>query len=274
MTDAIQLIPTDQINAEALPRDRSVLDPAALTELQRSISTSGLRLPIELFPTEGGYGLISGYRRLAAFRALEAARGDGRFAAIPAVLHPAEALATAFARVIEENDIRAGLSAWERGRTLIVARDLAGLTGFDAALDALYPHANRRKRLRIRMLAEVVEAFDGQIDAPERWSENRLLRLGQLLRYGWDELIATALEGAVPGSEWQAILPIIAEAESLSPSARKKPNRPRRLVRLPRDLTPRRERTAKGYLLHITGRQATDALVGEVIDEIERIFGG
>ncbi|MEJ1993024.1 MAG: hypothetical protein P8X50_15405 [Maritimibacter sp.] len=62
MTDAIQLIPTDQIDAEALPRDRSVLAPAALIELQRSISTSGLRLPIKLFPTEGGYGLISGYQ--------------------------------------------------------------------------------------------------------------------------------------------------------------------------------------------------------------------
>ncbi|MCB1336116.1 MAG: ParB N-terminal domain-containing protein [Maritimibacter sp.] len=268
----IHLLPLDAIDAEALPRDRSVIDAGKLAELQRAIAANGLRQPIEVFATGAGYGLLSGYRRLMAFRALHELRG-GDFAMIPAFLRPAEDVARAFARVIEENDIRAGLSAWERGRTLIVAEG-AGFETLDAALAALYPHADRRKRARLRQLAEVVEAFDGQIDAPELWSENRLLRLAAVLRLGWDELVREALAHAAPGAEWEAIAPVVAEAEALPAPERATPNRPRRIVRLPRGLTIRRERNPAGYVLHITGRGATDALVGDVLDEIERLFGG
>jgi ParB family chromosome partitioning protein len=268
---SLQHIPTHAINADALPRDRSTLGARALAELQGSIAAHGLRLPVEVFATGSGFGLLSGYRRLMAFRALEEIHGE-RFATIPAFVRPPEDVASAFARVVEENDIREGLSPWEQGRTLLTARE-AGLETFDAALIALYPFANRQKHSRLRMLAEVVEAMEGRIAEPETWSENRLLRLGTLLRHGWDGLIDAALDAAPPGAEWQAILPVITEAESLPMSARKTPGRPRRLVNLPRGLTLRREKTRNGYVLHITGSQASDAVVAEVIDEIERMFG-
>ena len=66
-------LPTAAINPHALPRDRSHLDPAALQELARSIASSGLRQPIEVWRlnTPSGtyhYGLISGLRRLTAPR--------------------------------------------------------------------------------------------------------------------------------------------------------------------------------------------------------------
>lgn len=272
-----QHLPTAAIDAEALPRDRSVIDTAALDELKRSIARSGLRQPIEVFATVQGFGLLSGYRRLMAFRALEALHG-AQFATIPAFLRPAEDAATAFARVVEENDIRAGLSPWERGRTLVLARDIADPeadTGtLDAALARLYPHANAAKRSRLRILAEVVEALDAQLTDPELWSENRLLRLGAVLRLGWGELIEAALAEAEPGGEWEAIAPVIAEAESLPMARRRTPGRPRRLVRPAAGLTIRRERTRSGYVLHITGRRASDAVVGEVLDAIERMFDG
>ena len=268
---SLQHIPTAAIDADALPRDRSALSTRAMAELKSSIVAHGLRLPIEVFATESGFGLLSGYRRLMAFRDLEEIHG-ARFATIPAFLRPPEDATTAFARVVEENDIREGISPWEQGRTLLTAR-AAGLETFDAALQALYPFANRQKHSRLRMLAEVVEAMDDRIAEPETWSENRLLRLGTLLRHGWEALIDAALAAAPPGAEWQAILPVITEAESLPMSARKTPGRPRRLVNLPRGLTLRRERTRNGYVLHITGRQATDAVVGEIIEEIERMFG-
>lgn len=268
----VHLLPLAAIDEDAVPRDRSVIDAAKLAELQRSIAASGLRQPVEVFATRSGYGLISGFRRLMAYRALEELHGH-RYGRIPAFLRPAEDVAQAFARVIEENDIRAGLSAWERGRTLVVAGE-AGFDTLDAALAGLYPHADRRKRARLRQLAEVVEAFDGAFEAPELWSENRLLRLSSVLRLGWDEIVREALAHAAPGAEWEAIAPVVAEAEALPAPERATPNRPRRLVRLPRGLTIRRERNAAGYVLHITGRGATDALVGEVLDEIERMFGG
>ncbi len=42
------LLPVDAIDATAFPRDRSHLDPAALEELQSSLMTAGLRVPIEV----------------------------------------------------------------------------------------------------------------------------------------------------------------------------------------------------------------------------------
>ena len=43
--DPILHLPLTAILAEALPRDRSTLDPAALAELQSSIAATGLRHP-------------------------------------------------------------------------------------------------------------------------------------------------------------------------------------------------------------------------------------
>ena len=175
--------------------------------------------------------------------------------------------------MVEENDIRQGLTPWERGRTLVVARD-SGLDTLDAALLKLYPHADRRNRSRLRILAEVVDAMDGWLETPEDWSENRLLRLGAVLRAGWDKLLYAALDNATPGAEWEAMLPLIEEAEALPVEHRNTPDRPRRLAKVPFGLTIRREKTKTGYVLHITGRRATDAVVGEVMEEIERMFEG
>jgi ParB family chromosome partitioning protein len=268
----IQHIPTAAIDAHALPRDRSVIDPAALDELAASIRANGLRLPVELHATPGGYGLVSGYRRLMAVRSLEERHGEA-FATIPALVGPAESQIDGFARVVEENDIRQGLTPWDRGRTLVVAREM-GLDTLDAALAKLYPAAPRRKRARLRVLAEVVDAMDGWLETPEDWSENRLLRLGSVLRSGWDKLLYAALDDAAPGAEWEALLPLIEEAEALPVEKRNTPDRPRRLAFIPRGLTIRREKTKTGFVLHITGRRATDAVVGEVMEEIERMFEG
>ena len=268
----IQLLPTAKIDEAALPRDRSVICPIALDELAGSIRAHGLRLPVELTRDGDGYALVSGYRRLLAFRALEQRHGAA-FASIPALVRPPESLIEGFARVVEENDIRQNLTPWERGRTLIVARD-AGLDTLDAALAKLYPHADRRKRSRLRMLAEVVDAMDGWLETPEDWSENRLMRLGSVLRSGWDKLLYSALDDAGEGAEWEAMLPLIEEAEALPVEQRNTPDRPRRLAHIPRGLTIRREKTKTGFVLHITGRRATDAVVGEVMEEIERMFEG
>ncbi|MEZ5721409.1 MAG: ParB N-terminal domain-containing protein [Paracoccaceae bacterium] len=105
----IQHIPLAEIDEHALPRDRSVIDSAALDELTASIRAGGLRLPVELFATVAGYGLLSGYRRLMAFRRLEELHGQP-YAAIPALIRPAADLLDSFARVVEENDIRQGLT--------------------------------------------------------------------------------------------------------------------------------------------------------------------
>jgi ParB family chromosome partitioning protein len=87
-------LPLAAIDPNALPRDRTTLDPTALTELRLSIATHGLRTPVEVFATDHGYALISGFRRLAAFQALHALTEDPRYATIPATLRTPETLCT------------------------------------------------------------------------------------------------------------------------------------------------------------------------------------
>jgi ParB family chromosome partitioning protein len=279
-----RLIPLDAIAATALPRDRTGLDPEPFEELVASLRSTGLRVPVEVFPlapaAEGAprFGLIAGYRRLAAFRALHAA-GEGGFADIPAVvrgLAPPEA----FRAMVEENEIRAPLSPWERGRAAILAVEADFFDTVEAAVDALHPGATKQKRYRLRAVARVVAEMDGLWTAPERLSEQNLLDLADALRAGFGPPMAEALRAVRDqphASQWQAARPYLAEwrdERDTPPTPPHAPGRPRRLVPLRRTLTVRRERTREGYVLRFSGPDATSALLDAVIDEIERQYGG
>ena len=72
-----------EIDDAVLARDRNGLDETALTELRLSIAASGLRMPVELFELSEPrpphrYGLLSGLRRLHAYRALHELTGWAR----------------------------------------------------------------------------------------------------------------------------------------------------------------------------------------------------
>ncbi len=173
MPDQVHLVPLAEIDAAALPRDRTGLDPEPQAELVRAIAASGLRQPVELFPLpepRGAhrYGLLSGYRRLHAFQTLHADTGDARWSAIPAFLRPAASHAAALAAMIEENEIRAGLTPFERGRIAVIARNQGAFASIEEAVDGLYPNASRQKRQRLRTLAYFAEEMDGQLTAPEK----------------------------------------------------------------------------------------------------------
>lgn len=285
-TPAPRLVPLAEIDAEALARDRTRLDEAALDELRHSIAITGLRMPIEIFALAEPhgphrYGLISGFRRLAAFRSLLETTGQPRFAAIPAFLREPASIAEAVTAMVEENAIRADLSPWEQGMTAVTARDSGLFANIEAAVDALHPAASQAKRSRLRALARLAETLDGQLTAPETLTQKQALRLAGAVRAGYAELIRTALgesRDRDPDSEWALLQPILSEAErgpadedaspSLDPAAR----RPRRVLRPRHDVTVRREYTRSGWVLHFTGRGATGMLMDTVMDEIERMY--
>ena len=113
--DPIIHIPLTAIAMDALPRDRSTLDAAALAELQASVSRDGLRQPIEVWqlttPSDGhDYGLISGLRRLTVHHNLNRLRPTA-FTTIPAFLRSPASVADAMAAMVAENEIRSDLSA-------------------------------------------------------------------------------------------------------------------------------------------------------------------
>lgn len=289
MTD-IRPIPLEEIDDDALPRDRTGLDPEPLAELQRSIVASGLRLPVELFPLaepEGPrrYGLLSGFRRLHAFRELAEYRPD-RYAAIPAIIREPESQAAALAAMVEENEIRAPLSPWERGHVAMRAHRQGLFDTIEAAVEALYPAANKPKRSRIRSIAHMVDELEGCLTSPERLSQRQTLRIAAACNAGFGHIIRTALVESSDenhASEWSLILPVLTEAEAQAADAeppatlgddylRGKPSRPRRISKPRRSLTIRRQRTRDGYTLHFTGPDATEGLIDDVFDEIDRLF--
>ncbi|WP_111431170.1 ParB N-terminal domain-containing protein [Rhodobacteraceae bacterium DSL-40] len=287
MPQDIHQIPIDEIDAEALARDRVALDPEALTELRLSIAASGLRSPIELFAfreAEGRfrYGLISGYRRLTAVRALHELTGQPRYARIDAFLRTPDSAAAAFAAMVEENEIRDDISPWERGRIALVACEIGLHETIEAAVDALYPSANAAKRSRLRALARAAEAFQGHFAHPEALSQKQLLRLAATLGEGLAEPIRAALAEcrlSDPESQWRAVLPLVEEAERQSLDAAAEGSgdggflRQRRLSRPRPGLTIRRERTLEGYTLRFSGSDATSGLMDHIIEEIERLLG-
>ena len=104
------LVALSNIDDHALIRDRSFVSADGLAELKTSLHDSGLRLPIEVIPSSGErpYALLSGLRRITAWRELAAEGGPNT---IPAFIRPEMDAADALAAVIEENEMRAPLSA-------------------------------------------------------------------------------------------------------------------------------------------------------------------
>jgi ParB family chromosome partitioning protein len=278
----IHLIPLAEIDEASLTRDRTALDDDALTELRSSIAVSGLRMPIEVYELAEPrgphrYGLISGFRRLAAFRALaEMALDKARYAAIPAFVRAPKSAEDVCVQMVEENAIRAEISPWEQAMVAVKAARAEVYAGLDAAIEALYSNLSRQKRVRLRAIAHLADDLGGYLTAPETLSLRQLLRLAPLIPRGFGDLIRATLSetSADPEAQWQALLPIIFEAdrpESIDPAPR--PGRPRRVLNLPRQgLTVRRELTRTGWSLHFTGRDATSMLLDAVFDEIEYLF--
>jgi ParB family chromosome partitioning protein len=283
MPDPIHLIPLAEIDEHALSRDRASVDETALTELRLSIATHGLRMPIEVFELAEPYrsfryGLISGFRRLAAVRSLsETFHDKTRFAAIPAFLRTPKDAAEVYVHMVEENAIRAEVSPWEQAMVAVKSARAEAYAGIDAAIEALYLNLSRQKRNRLRAIAHLADELDGYLTAPETLSERQLLRLAPLIPRGYGDLIRASLADTRddPDAEWRALLPILAEAERPEPEGAtpSRPGRPRRTLDLGgRGFRIRRERIRNGWALLFTGRDATSDFLDCVFDEIERLF--
>lgn len=273
-------IPLTQIDATALLRDRTTLDPAAQAALETSIAAEGLRTPIEVWRLTTPrppfrYGLIAGLRRLTAFQAL--ARTNPAFATIPATLRTPASVPAAMAAMVTENEIRAQISPWEKGRLVTAAVEEGHFDTPDAAVAALYPALSRQARARIRSFAAVVEALDGTLATPESLTIVQIERLAAALRAGFEDLIHATLaphRSASLATQWSALAPVL--AESLSPRAEtpvQTPGRPRRMLHLKQGLTIRREMTRTGWILRFSGPEArSGALIDDVLDRVEAWF--
>lgn len=181
----VQRLPLERIEAAWLMRDRahpgSKEDPdfAALLD---SLRRSGQRTPIEVVDLgQGRYGLISGWRRLTALTRLRDETGEARFDTVLAFLRQPASSEEAYVSMVEENEIRLGLSYYERAR--IAAKSVeAGV--FDtprAALQALFASASRAKRSKIGSFLTLYEILGDAVQFPQALTERLGLSLVKIL---------------------------------------------------------------------------------------------
>jgi ParB family chromosome partitioning protein len=143
-------IPLDQVIDSHILRDRITLDAGDMAALKSSIAARGQQMPIEVVQTgQGGYGLISGLRRLTALRMLSAETGDARFARVKALIKPLENAPEAYLAMVEENEIRADLSFYERARLAHEAARQGVFETPQAAVKALYANTTPARRSKI-----------------------------------------------------------------------------------------------------------------------------
>lgn len=279
----IESLPIDQIDPDILIRDRSHENPAALDDLVRSITDIGLRQPIEVFgltPHEHNpalYGLISGHRRLQAFRKL----GHSE---IPAILcNPAD-IPAAMAAMVAENEVRSQITPWEKGRLIASLIADNAYPDPDAAIAALYPSATRQQRARIRNCHLVYETFDRRLKTPERLTTAQIDRLATALRLGAEDALSATLSaanhmGITLDGQWSALRPVLnavfSEEPDPGPTEVVERREPRHTMTTHGgDFRLTREKTRTGWVIRFSGPMAkSPGLVDDVFELVQRWLG-
>lgn len=194
-------LPLEAVLADHMVRDRMAADADEMRALIDSLRARGQQTPIEVTAREDGrYGLISGWRRLTALRSLRAETGEARFATVQAILRQPDSRAAAYVAMVEENEIRADLSFYERAR---IVREGVRAGAFDtdqAALNTLFAAAPAARRSKIKAFVRVVDQLGAVLRHPVRLSEHLGLKLSKALSEdaGLPERIRAALAGLDP----------------------------------------------------------------------------
>lgn len=188
----ITALPLDRIDLDHVVRDRLAIDPEEMAELKASLRASGQRLPVEVVALpDGRFGLISGWRRATALGEIAAEAGTP--ASVLAVIREGRQAAAIYAGMVEENEIRAQLAPYERGRIAAVAAGQGAFASVDDAVDVIFAAASKAKRSKIRGFALVHEMLGDLLRFPAALTERQGLALAQALRAGQGEGLRAAL---------------------------------------------------------------------------------
>lgn len=201
-------VPLGDIVSDFLVRDRLVADTDEMAALMASITARGQQTPIEVVDLkEGRFGLISGWRRCQALQRLQEQTGDARYGTVLALVRQPADQADSYLAMVDENEIRIGLSYYERARIAVKAAAQGAFEDEDQALKRLYASASRAKRSKVRSFVSVYHALDTILRYPEAIGERLGLQLAQCIQSNPKHAAALsdALEGAdVGGPEQEA----------------------------------------------------------------------
>ncbi|MEM5477703.1 ParB N-terminal domain-containing protein [Pacificibacter sp. AS14] len=279
-------LPLEHIHADALVRDRVVLDAEQMKELQMSIAKGGLRLPIEVFELsepdgERRYGLLSGYRRLHAVQALKDLTKDAQYDTIKTIVRDPDAMGGTFAAMIEENEIRAALSHYERGRISVIAAQQGAFENTEAAVNGLFPMASKAKRSKIRSFALIFEELGDMLVFPDQLKERDGLKLAAALREGYENKLRDAMAITTPATPEQELLQLETALSALT-TVRKDPargGRPKKAAAAPHSARQLKSgvrlassQDGQGWMIRINGDRVDQELVEIAMAELERLL--
>lgn len=254
----IQKIALDQISDDYLVRDRIAVDDDEMTTLVDSLRERGQQTAIEVTALDDGrYGLISGWRRVQALRQLEATE-------VLAIIRTPQDSADAYLAMVEENEIRVGLSYYERARIVARAVDQGIYRTDRVGLVTLFHAASRPKRSKIGSFVAIVRALDDHLRFPTALTERTGLALAQALENDGkaDAIIAALRDGAPQSPEAETAILTDALADSPAPAqaAKSAAHTDKTRAEPARDLGQglRYKRTAKGEIV-LSGPQLDDA---------------
>jgi ParB family transcriptional regulator, chromosome partitioning protein len=254
----IQRLPLDAVDETYLVRDRMVVEADEMRALCDSLRARGQQTAIEVVDLgEGRWGLIAGWRRLMALRHLRDAAGEGaaetgetgeteKFDTVLAISRQPEEAADAYLAMVEENEIRVGLSYYERARIVARAVDKGVFRADRIALPALFHAASRAKRSKIGSFVRIVRALDPALRFPAALTERTGLTLAAALDAdpGLENSLAAVLTQAAPKTaEAEArVIAGVLRAEKVSnttagtttPPQQVAPHAPQRMAETPR----------------------------------------
>lgn len=197
----LEEIPVDLIDEAHFMRDRIVNDGDAFLELRSSIYESGQKTPIEvtLISDKGlslQYGLVSGWRRLRAIRAIRDT-GDPGFETINArVLH--HDVSSALVAQAIENEVRKDISPFERAIFIHRTVNSDAFESIDHAIKRMYGHASAAKQSKIRSLVKLADFIGDLIVHPDCITEKMGLQLVKYFEAGAGDLKARKMLQEAP----------------------------------------------------------------------------
>ena len=216
-------VPLASVVADHLVRDRTDMDPETFESLRESLRARGQQNPIEVVALEGDrYGLISGWRRLCALQSLlEETSDQSLYGHIQCLIRRPDADADAYIAMVEENEIRADLSFYERARIAARATEQGAFSSLKAALNGLYGAVSRARRSKIKSFVPLYEHLDDVLRFPAAIPERLGLALSAALeaRADFAPALRQALAEATPADA--AAERVVLEAALRSPDKAK-----------------------------------------------------
>ncbi|MGZ2260317.1 ParB/RepB/Spo0J family partition protein [Roseobacter sp. A03A-229] len=196
----VQSLPLEAITEDHLVRDRIALDAGEMETLKNSLRARGQQTPIEVVEQPGGFGLISGWRRLHALRALHAETGEARFATIAALIKPIDTVSDSYVAMVEENEIRAPLSFYERAHLACEAVRLGVYASAAEAVKTLFANAPAARRSKILSFVKLHQGLGAALRFPEAIPEKVGLALVSALEAdaGFASRLTAQLRKAAP----------------------------------------------------------------------------